>query len=122
MEPETPVLNPATLHPPQDLRSRLSDCAQGWADAHDAPLSRLGKRVTGNANFFERLAAGEGFTIATLEKFAAFLTDGSNWPEGAEVPAEVIAFGHAVGVSAPAPALSAGDASGISPLSREHAA
>lgn len=85
-----------------DLKSRLIQCAEAWAAAHgDAPLSRLGKLVAGDANFFERLRAGGGVNVTTLEKFARFLADAANWPDGT-VPEEARAFAHVTGVSVPA--------------------
>lgn len=85
-----------------DLKSRLLTCAEAWAAAHGngegpAPLSRLGKAVAGDANFFDRIAGGGGLNLATLEKFARYLADAASWPAGA-VPEEAAAFAHAVGV------------------------
>lgn len=88
-----------------DLKTRLVQCAEAWAAANgNAPLSRLGKRVAGDANFFERLAGGGGVNVLTLEKFARFLVDGANWPadEGGKpiaVPREAIELAHVTGVS-----------------------
>lgn len=82
-----------------DLKSRLLDCAERWAAAHDgAPLSRIGKTVAGDANFFDRISRGGGVNLATLEKFAGFLADPANWPDGA-VPKEAVAFAHVTGVT-----------------------
>ena len=100
--------------PLPDLKSRLVTSAQAWADAHEAPLTRIAKRVTGDAKFFDRLAAGAGFNIGTLEKFAIELVDPASWPDG-KVPEDVVAFGHAVGVTPPVADLSAGKDGGISP-------
>lgn len=97
-----------------DLKSRLITCSQAWANAHDAPLTRIAKRVTGDAKFFDRLAAGAGFNIGTLEKFATELVDPANWPDG-EVPEQVLTFGHAVGVTPPGADVSAGKDGEISP-------
>lgn len=70
-------------------------------------MSRLGKRVAGDANFFVRLEAPEAtLQVATLERFATFLGDAGNWP-GGTVPAEVCAFVHIVGVSSAACGTSA---------------
>lgn len=107
------------LHPTPDLKSRLVQCAEAWAAAHardgqPAPLSRLGKAVAGDANFFERVAAGGGVNVATLEKFARHLADPANWP-GGEVPEEARAFAHVTGVSAAEAAPSPGKPLGNSP-------
>lgn len=98
------------------LVDRLRLSADLWATAHNASLARLGRAVVNDGGFFTRLENQvQGTTTASLERFARFLVDAGNWPEGVEIPAEVIAFGHAVGVSAPSPAPSAGKAGGISP-------
>lgn len=84
--------------PKPDLKSRLIASAESWAAAHDCALSRIGKQVAGDANFFPRLSAPEATcNIATLERFARFLGDEGNWPEG-EVPDAVADFVAAVGV------------------------
>lgn len=92
-----------------DLRSKLQAAASAWCAAHDAPHSRLGKAVAADAAFFDRVEGRDVLpcTVATLEKFARFLVDPSNWPKG-EVADEAKALAHVVGVSAPAAALSAG--------------
>lgn len=82
-----------------DLKSRLFAAADAWLAAHDAPPSRLGKRVAGDANYFERLKADSASTTtATLTKFAQFFADAGNWPDG-RVPAEAVEFAHVNGVS-----------------------
>lgn len=85
-----------------DLKSRLLTCAELWATAHGkegqaAPLSRLGKSVAGDANFFERVSNGGGVNLATLEKFARELADPTSWPDGV-VREDARLFAHAVGV------------------------
>lgn len=76
-----------------DLKSGLMACADLWTEAHgNAPFSRLGKAVAGDANFFARLSApNASLHLTTLEKFAVYLGDADNWPNET-VPAEVIAF------------------------------
>lgn len=92
-----------------DLRSQLLDAADAWCDAHEAPRSRLGKAVASDGAFFDRVDERDVLpcTVATLEKFARFLADPANWPEG-EVADEAKALAHVVGVSAAAGELSAG--------------
>lgn len=72
-------------------------------------ISRLGKAVAADAAFFDRVEGRDVLpcTVATLEKFARFLADAGNWPEG-EVADEAKALAHVVGVTAPSPVLSAG--------------
>lgn len=83
------------------LVDRLRQVAQLWVAAQDASLARLGKAVVNDGGFFTRLETQvQGTTTATLEKFAAFLADGGNWPEGA-VPQEAIDLAHRVGITTP---------------------
>lgn len=104
------------IHQPIDLKSRLLAAADAWTAAHAAPRSRLGKRVAGDAAFFDRIAPVEPLAcnVATLEKFARFLADQENWPEGCAIPQEVVAFGHAVGVTAAPATASIGQAGEMS--------
>lgn len=108
-----------------DLKTRLSLAATAWCVAHadqegaPAPASRLA-RAAGydDGEFFEKLpTARRGPSTNTLEKFARFLADPANWPEG-EVGDEAKTFAHAVGVSPADGAASAGKAGAISPSER----
>lgn len=106
-----------------DLKSRLLTCAELWAAAHardgqPAPLSRLGKAVAGDANFFERVASGGGVNLATLEKFARELADPASWPDGV-VPEEARTFAHYTGVSAADGSPSPGNPGENSPLTKQ---
>ena len=81
------------------LVDRLRQVAQLWADAHEASLARLGKSVVNDGGFFTRLVTQvQGTSTATLEKFARFLGDPGNWPEG-DVPQEAIDLAHRVGIN-----------------------
>lgn len=99
----------------QDLRSKFLAAAREWAEANDAPQSRLGKLVKKDADFVPRVEAADYLpcTVSTLEEFARFLADPANWPEG-EVGDEAKALAHVVGVSLPEAALSAGKLEDIS--------
>lgn len=90
-----------------DLKSRLIACAEIWCQAHGAPLTRLAKLVTSDARRLDRVADGNGLNVDTLEKFARYLIDPANWPEGVAVPEAVAAFGQVVGVCPHDPAISA---------------
>lgn len=46
-------------------------------------LARVGTIVADSGSFFDRLASGKTFTVATLEKFAAWFREPSNWPDAA---------------------------------------
>ena len=82
------------------LVDRLRQVAHLWVAANEArSLARLGKTVVNDGGFFTRLeSAAQGTTTATLEKFAVFLGDPGNWPEG-NVPQEAVDLAHRVGIS-----------------------
>ena len=83
------------------LLDRLRNCAELWAEANEASLARLGRAVVNDGGFFARVERPEASTTtATLEKFARFLGDAGNWPEG-RVPAEVNGFLAVTGISSP---------------------
>ena len=85
---------------PPSLTDRLRSAAERWADAHESHLARLGKLVVNDTSFFTGLSVRvKGPSTDTLEKFARFLADPANWPEGA-VAEEAKALAHVCGVSA----------------------
>lgn len=94
---------------PLGLVERLQQCADLWTAATGGSLAQLGRVAINDSTFFSRLESPRGPTTATLEKFARFLTDPGNWPDG-EVPGEVVAFGHVTGISAEVGAVSRGKA------------
>ena len=98
---------------PAPLVERLKAAAQLWADANDASLARLGRAVMNDNGFFTRIDGNPVTTTATLERFARFLGDAANWPEGA-VPEEVRAFVHVTGVSTEMEGNSTGQNSDLS--------
>ncbi len=101
------------LSPPR-LRDRLLHAAEAWSRATGRTLGALSSIVSNHAQTVERLRdPSNKVTDATLEKFAAFLADPANWPQGA-VPQEAIDLAHVVGVSVPCPALSSGNIGGNS--------
>lgn len=100
--------------PAPTLIERLQRCAQLWTDAHSAAPGRIGRVVANDAGVLPRISQpGASVTTATLEKFAAYLADPANWPEGA-VPQEAIDLAHVTGISAPALLPSAGNAGSVS--------
>lgn len=85
---------------PIPLLDRLIACSQLWSAATGRSLGALASVVVNHGSFFERLGgAGASTTTATLEKFARFLGDAGNWPDG-DVPSDVLAFVHVTGVTA----------------------
>lgn len=108
------MIRAAVMDMPFSLLDRLRSAATLWADAHGATLARLGRTVINDGGFFARLESpGASTTTATLERFARFLGDGANWPDGV-VPAEVGAFVHITGVRAPDGAAATGQAGAMS--------
>lgn len=98
---------------PAPLVERLKSAAQQWANANDATLARLGRVVMNDNGFFSRIDGNPVTTTATLEKFARYLGDGGNWPDG-DVPADVLAFVHVTGVTAESVEASTGQINGLS--------
>lgn len=98
---------------PAPLVERLKAAAQIWADCNAATLARLGRSVMNDNGFFSRIDANPVTTTATLERFARFLGDASNWPDGM-VPEDVWAFVHVTGVSSEIEEKSTGQISDLS--------
>lgn len=92
---------------PIRLNARLRTCGDQWAAVNGASLAALGRLAINDSSFFNRIDSPRGTTTATLERFAQFLTDPANWPDGA-VPPEVCEFAHVVGISSAACSASAG--------------
>lgn len=81
------------------LITRLRHCADLWAQAHDATLARLGRTVVNDGGYFTRLdSQPKGTTTASLERFAQFLGNPGNWPEGHTLPEAVQQFVAITGV------------------------
>lgn len=59
------------------------------ADSYEAEVTRWGGRslsrvatiVLSSGTFFDRVRQGKTFTVANLEKMAAWLRDPANWPD-----------------------------------------
>lgn len=69
---------------PQSLIDRLEQAAGQWAEANNRSLARLATLVINDGKFFVRLGAraGADTTTSTLGRFARFLIDPANWPDG----------------------------------------
>lgn len=88
------------------LIERLTAAAELWARARERSLATLATMVVNDGNFFVRIAApGADVRVGTVEKFARFLVDAGNWPDG-DVPLGAVELAHAAGVKPPAEALS----------------
>lgn len=97
------------------LKTRLRRLAERWCDAHDRSLARLSTLVMNDGGFFERLRNPKaGVTDGTLEKFAKFFADASNWPL-ANVPEEANDFLHVLGLTATCGVASPGSSGDLSP-------
>lgn len=99
---------------PIPLEERLTDCAARWAEANSCTTARLGRLVANDTSFFTRLARPDASTtIAMASRFARFMADASNWPDGA-VPQEAFEFAHVTGISTAPARASAGKAGDMS--------
>lgn len=106
---------------PPSLTDRLRAAAGQWVSANEASLARLGRLVVNDGAFFTKLdTMPRGPSTDTLEKFARFLADPANWPDGA-VAEEARALAHVVGVSLPDAAGSAGNPDDLSGALRDDA-
>ncbi|MGD9470637.1 MAG: hypothetical protein AB7G24_00905 [Novosphingobium sp.] len=106
------------IHTPLSPITRLQACTALWCAATGRSRGALSSIVANDGGFFTRLdSPGATTTVATLQKFARFLGDAANWPEGHLVPVEVSAFLHAVGITPPAAPPSTGQAAAMSATS-----
>lgn len=98
------------------LIERLHRCAVIWTQTHGAAPGRIGRLVVNDAGVLPRISQpGASVTTGTLEKFAMFLADPANWPDGA-VPQDALDLAHVTGVSSAAAGLSSGKIAGNSRL------
>jgi len=103
---------------PLTLEDRLRIACASWCAANDAKPGRLGRLAINDGGFFTRLEnnPGASTTTTTLTRFAEFLADPANWPDGL-VAEEAQALAHVVGVSGQAGARAEGRAKEVSPRS-----
>lgn len=95
-------------------RDRLLAVAQLWSQATGRSSGALSSVVMNDGKTLDRIAdPAKSVTDSTLERFARFLADPVNWPEGA-VPEEALAFAHVTGVTAPVAGVSAGNRDAVS--------
>lgn len=90
------------------LRDSLLAAAEIWAQRTGRSTGALASLVVNHGAALDRLRdPAARVTDATLERFAAFLGSGSNWPDGA-VPHEANEFCHRVGFTSALPAAATG--------------
>lgn len=71
-------------HPRTTLVDALRAAASLWAQENGKTLGGLSSKVVNHGSFFDRFECSEaGANTGTLEKFAAFLGNSENWPDGA---------------------------------------
>lgn len=81
------------------LRDHLLLVADIWATRTDRSTGALSSVVTNNGRSLERLRdPATSVTDATIERFAVFLADVDNWPDGV-IPQEALDLAHRVGIS-----------------------
>lgn len=107
---------------PLTLEDRLRIACASWCAANDAKPGRLGRLAINDGGFFTRLEnnPGASTTTTTLTRFAEFLADPANWPDGL-VAEEAQALAHVVGVSGPATPLSPCKSTDDTPTQRDAA-
>lgn len=103
---------------PMSLDDRLRQASAAWCSANEAKPGRLGRLAINDGGFFTRLEnnPGASTTTATLTRFAEFLADPANWPDGV-VADEAKALAHVVGVSVPEGDAAEGRMGEVSPRS-----
>lgn len=102
---------------PLSLPDLLRTVADAWVlagTADRASLARLGRAVVNDSSFFTRLENPQASTTtATLERFARFLLDPANWPDG-RVVQEAREFAHRLGVTLAPAHLATGQSGDLS--------
>lgn len=101
-------------HRSVSLIDRLKSCAALWCEATGRTPGALASIVVNHGSFFDRLESPQASTTtATLERFARYLGDAGNWPDGV-VPDAVRDFVAVTGIEAVcvvhAPASTGGEA------------
>lgn len=99
---EQGMLNPSSdLSAPIKPRDRLLQLARIWSDRTGRSHGALSAMVMNHGGALERLRdPAKSVTDGTLERFARWMGDPANWPEGA-VPREALEFAHVTGVALP---------------------
>lgn len=79
------------------LIDRILALAEFWAAARGhSSTSRLSTIVANDGGLLKRIGDGGNTTVATLDKFASFLREPVNWPEGL-IPVEAEGLLDAIG-------------------------
>ncbi|MBA15542.1 MAG: hypothetical protein CMN73_04215 [Sphingomonas sp.] len=73
------------------LIEHLQALASLWSETTGRSTARLATMVVNDGKFFVRLANGGSPTVATFDRFIAWLRDDANWP-GQSIPAEAVRY------------------------------
>lgn len=71
----------------EELRSHLVTCANAYAAAAVLSLTTVGGRAANDWRFFDRVAAGAGFTVSKYDEVVGWFS--ANWPAETAWPADV---------------------------------
>lgn len=69
------------------LRANLHACFAAYASARGVGSATIGKQAAGDWRFFDRIAAGKGFTARKYDEVMQWFSD--HWPKGVVWPANV---------------------------------
>lgn len=69
-----------------ELRSQLLKLASVFEAATGVTIPTIGKRALNDNTFFQRIAAGDGFTLKTFDRVIRWFSD--QWPAGTRWPAD----------------------------------
>lgn len=64
------------------MLEQLEKLADIWCGATGLSRARLATIVVNRGSFFDRIAAGAGCNVQTVEQFLSHFRDGANWPNG----------------------------------------
>lgn len=68
------------------LCAALKDLTDAFTEATDMSVATIGKRALNDNTFFQRVAAGDGFTLKTFDRVIRWFSD--QWPAGTRWPAD----------------------------------
>lgn len=71
----------------ETLRSHLHLLATRYAETLGVSVASVGKAALRDNTFFQRIEAGEGFTIRTFDRALQWFSD--NWPSDTPWPSDI---------------------------------